>query len=92
MQNIVCSETNLPKDSRIKCVIKNRFIFRDVSYKVYYESNNKISSTYFKLELTNDSIQQLDKYAIGTAWYCLGVLLLTVFVYIIIVKIKKTNF
>lgn len=87
--NIVSSEVNLPADSKILCVIKNRFVFRDVTYKVYYSTNTKTSSTYFRLDTSDDTIKQLDKYSVSTLWYCLAVIGLTVLFYSIIVKLRE---
>lgn len=87
--NIVSNKINLPKGANILCVIKNRFVFRDVTYKVYYSTNAKVSSTYFRLETTNDDIKELDKYSVSTIWYCLTILALTILFYSIIVKLKE---
>lgn len=87
--SIVSNEINLPKDSTILCMVKNRFVFRDVTYKVYYKTNLKISSTYFRLDSSNDTIQQLDKYSVSTIWYCLVVIVLTLFFYSILIKLRE---
>lgn len=87
--NIVSDQKNLPRNATIKCIIKNRFVFRDITYTVYYKTD-RIYSTNISLELTNSyDVSRLNNYAVGVIWYCVLVILFIIVIFFIIKKGKN---
>ncbi len=87
--DIISTKIELPKSAIVKCIVKGRFIFSDnISYKVYYKTD-KMYTTIFRLETTNDGIRILDKYSVGIELYCLLFILLTILIFFILKKVRK---
>lgn len=86
--NIISNQKNLPKNATIKCIIKNRFVFRNVHYKVYYKTD-RIHSTNISLELTSSYVGRLNSYAVGVVWYYILLMLFTIIIFFVIKKAKN---
>lgn len=77
---IISEERQLPKNSNIKYIIKNRFVFRDAMYTVFYKTD-KMHSTTVSIELDSTNIEKIDSYSISTWIYCV---IIIVFTYLIL--------
>lgn len=85
---IIDSERQLPENANIKYIIKNRFIFRDATYEVYYKTD-KMNSIIISFELNDARIKQLDSRSTGTWIYCIIIIGLTIFIFYIINSITR---
>lgn len=80
---IISQKVELPQNATIKCVVKGITWGSGIGYSVYYKTD-KMNSKVFRLRLTDTTIKILDEYAVGTEWYCLIIIALTIFICYII--------
>lgn len=90
---VLSEQNNIPKDAKIKCIIKNRMVIRDATYSVFYKTD-KMHSTSMHIKLISSNVEELEKYAVGIQWYCLCVIGITIIVFFTImkkIKFEKIN-
>lgn len=80
---IISEKVELPQNATIKYVTKGIAWGSGIGYSVYYKTD-KMNSKVFRLRLTHSTIEILDEYAVGTGWYCLIIIALTIFICYII--------